>query len=463
MTAVAAEGARRQAARVAETQQAAQVAETRRAARRVSEPAALRAALAQQEPSLRPTATWIPPTPKPRTPTMAPKTSPGQLWGTPPRRLCPETLSPFAPEPIRRGCTRRSPDKQANPSSSWQTPLLLAKLSCRDSCIRISGQSHIEVRGFRVQNCDGVGNHDGGGIVVRGIPNGPTITGIRVLNNHIYKTYSSAISAWGVPWKQDPGDFKRISDILVANNLIEYANDGGANEQITFANGVINFEIRNNELRNQVNPSMGGEGIDIKEGCAFGKIHHNLIHHVARRGIYIDGGGRSIYSAPTHDIDIYNNIVHHAPNGFALMSEGGEDVYNIRVANNLFYEISKNCAFIYDHPNAASSPGKFTNVEFVNNTFWDCGLHGLDLNSKHVTGLFVGNNLTSTYLDRFNLADESSNIVGGNPGFVKAGDYHLKANSPAIDAGSSKRAPSFDLDDKPRPKGKGYDVGAYEH
>jgi len=329
-------------------------------------------------------------------------------------------------------------------------------------CIRIEGQGHVEVRGFRIQNCDDVGDHDGVGIRVLGVEGGPKIEDIVVADNHIYRTYSSGIHVSGVPWQSDPGDFERVSNVLVEGNLIEYANDGGYSEQITVMYGVVNFEIRYNELRNQDNAINGGEGIDIKEGCAFGLVHHNYVHNILRRGIYVDGGGRSVFSSPTHDIDVYANIVHDVPNGFALMSEGGEDVYNVRVYNNLVHHVDDDCAFIYDHPNAAASPGEFANVEFVNNTFWDCGRNGLDLNSEYVSGLYVENNILTTYLDRFELAEEVANTTGGDPGFGTAGDYHLAAGSLCVDTGVSTRAPNVDIEGQPRPQGGEVDQGAYE-
>lgn len=43
------------------------------------------------------------------------------------------------------------------------------------------------------------------------------------------------------------------------------------------------------------------------------------------------------------------------------------------------------------------------------------------------------------------------------------GDLHLKAGSPAIDAGTDSGAPTTDFDGKPRPYGAGYDIGAYEY
>ncbi len=41
-------------------------------------------------------------------------------------------------------------------------------------------------------------------------------------------------------------------------------------------------------------------------------------------------------------------------------------------------------------------------------------------------------------------------------------DYHLSGNSLAVDHGTDNGAPAEDYEGKPRPQGKGYDIGAYE-
>ena len=54
--------------------------------------------------------------------------------------------------------------------------------------------------------------------------------------------------------------------------------------------------------------------------------------------------------------------------------------------------------------------------------------------------------------------------ISAPPSFVdtETGDYHLKAESPCIDVATSSGAPSTDKDGVSRPKGRGYDMGAYE-
>jgi hypothetical protein len=58
----------------------------------------------------------------------------------------------------------------------------------------------------------------------------------------------------------------------------------------------------------------------------------------------------------------------------------------------------------------------------------------------------------------------SNNCVGANPQFVDMAkkDYHLKAGSPAIDAGIELKEVPVDIEGTPRPQGKGWDIGAYE-
>jgi hypothetical protein len=41
-------------------------------------------------------------------------------------------------------------------------------------------------------------------------------------------------------------------------------------------------------------------------------------------------------------------------------------------------------------------------------------------------------------------------------------DFHLRADSPAIGAGSQERAPETDLEGAARPAGGSWDIGAYE-
>lgn len=53
--------------------------------------------------------------------------------------------------------------------------------------------------------------------------------------------------------------------------------------------------------------------------------------------------------------------------------------------------------------------------------------------------------------------------ISTDPLFLSDSDPHLQNSSPCIDSGTSIGAPADDLDGKPRPYGRGIDMGAYEH
>ncbi len=229
--------------------------------------------------------------------------------------------------------------------------------------INIKGQSHVNVHGFKIKNSHNIG------IYLEGPSTGVTISG-----NHTYNTVSSGISAWGVPWGKDPNvhNFEAIKDLIIKNNKIELANNGGWNEQITLASGVSGFEISYNEITTGGNPVNGGEGIDIKEGCSNGEIHHNNIHDINRLGIYIDGGGLQNYTTPaTQNIKIYSNTIRNVVGeGISLSTEGRADIKNIQVYDNQVKGATKNGIVLYKHPAGA---GTARDINIFNNKTYENG------------------------------------------------------------------------------------------
>jgi hypothetical protein len=130
------------------------------------------------------------------------------------------------------------------------------------SGFQIKGKSYIKVSGLRIQE------------VLTGWQRGFDIVGpgsnLTISGNYIYHTGSSGIAAWGA--REGTPD-SVLTNLIIENNKVERANDGWYNENITVANGIDRFEIRNNEVFNGgPNDCCGGEGIDAKYGVKNGKI-----------------------------------------------------------------------------------------------------------------------------------------------------------------------------------------------
>ncbi len=329
---------------------------------------------------------------------------------------------------------------------------------------QIAGRSHIVVRGLKVTGVTGTTSSRGFSI------EGPG-TGITLSGNETYGTRSSGIGVWGVPWNTDPGDYRHLFDIVIEGNLIRRACDGGYNECITVANGVRNVVVRDNEITESGDTSLGGEGIDFKEGVFGGRIEGNLVHGIVKVGIYLDAAGVGIGPGGVEDIEIARNVVRDitAGEGIELATEGPGHLRNIRVTNNVVRGVNKNGLVVYAHP---AGSGTATGITLVNNTVVGNTRYGvrIDWPATRASGIVVRNTIARAngYGDwsvaAGSAAAEDHNLWGTDPLFVDAaaGDFRLRAGSPAVDAGSPAAAPALDFDGVPRPQGAGFDIGAFE-
>jgi hypothetical protein len=248
------------------------------------------------------------------------------------------------------------------------------------------------------------------------------------------------------------------------------ASPGQQNENVDMIY-VSYFEIKNNRIYNTANY----ESIDVKEGSSYGSIHNNSIIPNQSAGIYIDSQGKNAQA-----IDIYNNRIHDGidnwTRGIALATENGANLKNIRVYNNLVYNNPAIGIAI-----ASYSSGPIDNVTISSNTVYNNGLKanwggGIVIEYKTATNVKIVNNIAYQNHARGDLVTDNggnsalfTNLNGTDPKFIDAGnqDFHLQNSSPAIDNGSSPNStlfvPTFDFDNVSRPKGVGYDIGAFEY
>jgi hypothetical protein len=359
------------------------------------------------------------------------------------------------------------------------------KVVVEGESIKIHGASNITVRGFKVQNA-----HNGFRIRGPADPYAPPAENIRLVDNTTYNTFSSGVSIWGSKYQEDSGNFNSLNGVLVENTLIELANNGGWDEQITVAKGVRNAHIRFNEITNSAVESHGGEGIDFKDGVRDSYIYGNYIHDVTRRAIYVDGGIAE--GALTSNIHIFGNYLENIMSStIYVMTEGVGNVDGVYIYNNVINHADNSGIAIYDHPagaeqralcEAAALPpcGQIRNVEIVNNTVVDANRElwwaNIHVNHPDVTGV-IRNNLsiggdgralrvnggtTGMLLDN-NLCDIDDRrcTIVADP--LVTVDFRPLSGSPLIDAGVAEGAPADDFAGTVRPQGAAHDIGAHEY
>jgi len=298
---------------------------------------------------------------------------------------------------------------------------------------------------------------------------------ITIEKNYTYDTVSSGIAVWN------------SDNIIIDGNEVVLACNDGEQECITVA-VTDTFEIKNNHVHDGGPGTIGGEGIDVKDGSSNGKIYRNHVHDLNRLGIYVDSWDKN-----TYNIDVYQNVVYNIAgnDGFTVAAESGGLLENINIYNNVAYDngtcgisISRNGGLLYQHP--------MKNIKIINNTFYNNGSGtwggGIYIDNPDAESVIIRNNLCSQNLS-FQIAAESDvsssaltvdhNLIDGdNTGEIYGsdyvedfprlvdpygGDFHLQATSPAIDKGSSIDAPSDDYDGSSRPQMTGYDIGAFEY
>ncbi|HJQ83336.1 MAG TPA: right-handed parallel beta-helix repeat-containing protein, partial [Candidatus Binatia bacterium] len=184
----------------------------------------------------------------------------------------------------------------------------------------------------------------------------------------------------------------------------------------------------------------GGSGINM-DGVTDSVVQNNLLYdnHASGISLYrIDGATGSTGNR------VVNNTIVNAADGRWCVNVNNGSTGNT-VANNVLYDFhSFRGAIAID---ASSRPGFVADHNAVIDRFSSDG-------GDTVIGLAAWQALGYD-LHSFVATPAALFLVPGS-------DFHLRADAPAIDAGTSAGAPAEDLDGGPRPVGAGVDVGAYE-
>lgn len=239
-------------------------------------------------------------------------------------------------------------------------------------------------------------------------------------------TYSSANSGVGI-WNSD--------HIGVAKNKIEKANMTGSEENLSIANSSF-VEVYENELYNG-GPGTGGEGLNIKDGSHDVNVYKNSVHNNPKLAYGLDA-----WQNNTYNVNYYDNVAYSCKWGIIISSEQGGPVNNVRVYNNIAYNITE-AAFAIPWW-GGTKDGQKTNVSFEHNTAYK-SRYGFWNQSPLNTNVAVRNNIFNQCTTPIQLVSGSEsqftidhNFTTGDPKFVdpNAGNFKLQVDSPCIGVAS---------------------------
>jgi hypothetical protein len=298
----------------------------------------------------------------------------------------------------------------------------------------------------------------------------------------------------GVMAKTDPScDEKTVRGNFTMRNVsfhdIHTTNTGGEGLYVGnsfYTNGVdlscgkkFPHDIIGVEIYNNVTKRSGREGIQL--GCAIegASVHDNVIEDYGNINMTFQDNGLQIGEG-TGGL-CYNNKIINGP-GIGLIVLGlGDNV----LFNNLIVNSGRNGVFCDER----FTPGN--GFAFINNTIINPGHDGITLYTDLVDMNTVINNVIinpgsfdiyendntsrtgmDSYIYKLNgnvKVDAKTNYFSRNIGdanFENPGSSNFapKSGSPLIDAGTDvkSRGIDFDINNRSRPKGSAFDIGAYE-
>ncbi len=354
------------------------------------------------------------------------------------------------------------------------------------TAIDLSGKSYIKIENLEITSDNGEPFRDGiealngpiSNIIIKNVYihhmdefgiNISDVNGIQILNSQISYCGFGCI---GGPEGQEGG----WQNVLINRCILSYSGhyyqgkrgpgpyDRPDGFGIETSNGPI-------EIANTLVEHNRGDGIDSKAENTY--IHHCIVANNSCDGIKLWGDNSKIE----------NTLIYGRGDGKREITPWSAIVISTEKSNSSFLiinvtvddEIGNNYLMYvqYDYPdipiiltmknNILSARGPNSPI-FLGNSVKFKIENYLFYMPKHPERVIE--HLNKTY-----GAKEVNNIGKGNlygdPLFIKTafgnlGDYHLKDGSPAIDNGTLDGAPTTDLDNKPRPIGKGVDMGAYE-
>lgn len=296
--------------------------------------------------------------------------------------------------------------------------------------------------------------------------------------------------------------FKHLANVTATGNdvgsvQLGYVDDGGqvqpgAHEALSVV-GVNGFVVADNYVHDTPK-----EGIDVKESSTGGEVRDNFVeracgvgiylneafdvrvfrNRIRRAGYFLNNGGEALCS----DYPVFGPLIGQYYGTGILLAVGdlGElsqgELSNIELYQNVVWDAHGNGLEFWDELREShTGTGEMTDIRIYNNVFYNTGLAGIRLqdvsrvevvnnilalnNEDAFTGNAISEGTLSHNLFLFRHDGQQplgANSVVGDPLFVDPanGDFHLQADSPAIDAGLDVGLPFA---------GGAPDIGAFEY
>lgn len=182
-------------------------------------------------------------------------------------------------------------------------------------------------------------------------------------------------------------------------------------------------------------------------GCGKDELDHGIyVSHprgvVANNVSYANAGYGIHCWHNCNELDVSNNLVFDNATGGILIGQGDGPNYGDVAADD--FVVANNIVVGNGHSGVREGGTTGPNNQYLNNLLWNNGDDDIELDSG-----------------------SSEGTITADPGFVDfrpdgTGDYHLRPDSPGVDAGVPTGAPPMAIDGAPRPLSGGVDIGVYE-
>ena len=274
------------------------------------------------------------------------------------------------------------------------------------------------------------------------------------------------------------GDFLQFSKnswILVDGITVQHYVDQYGNGAIELSSST-DIIIQNCTLQDNGSNSNQDHNVYIGASSDNVTVRNNLLIRAAGAGV------QAFHTPASKGIKIYNNVIIGgtlncsksksnpcSATATALWGIVIGDATDTQIYNNTIYGEQRGIEFNF----GAGAIGPYT---LKNNLIINSTEFGLNVSAMYApyfssdNNLYNGNKTDVIYANsswtRAQFAANTANdahSIDADPAFVNAGsDFHLTANSPAIDKGTILMLFSMDKDWLSRPSGVSYDIGAYE-